>query len=157
MPARFPSVIPVIIAALLLPLPCLALEPTWTAPGGGTVTLSADGSTLLSGGESFGLYNATGKVLWRGYGGSSAQAGTGIAAPLALTADGMYSVIGTNGGLLYVDRSQRVFWEDSQYRPITSIALSPDEDYVASVADGTLSGAGAKHALEAAFDSGEEI
>jgi WD40 repeat protein len=139
MPARSPPVWVVIALALLLPLPCLALDPAWSAAGGGTVTLSADGSYLLSGGESFALYDGTGKAIWRGYGGSSAQAGTGIAAPQALTADGMYSIIGTNGGILYVDRSQRVFWEDSKYRPIDSIALSPDENFIASVADGQVS------------------
>jgi hypothetical protein len=124
---------------LLLPAASPALDPAWSAAGGGTVALSADGDSLLSGGESFALYDAAGNAVWRGFGGSSAQAGTGIAAPLALTADGMYSVIGTNGGLLYVDRNQRVFWEDPKYRPIGSIALSNDENYIASVADGKVS------------------
>jgi hypothetical protein len=140
MPARSPPLYGVIaLALLLLPLPGMALDPAWSEAGGGTVALSADGGWLLSGGESFGLYDASGKAAWRGFGGSSALAGSGIAAPLALTADGMYSVIGTNGGLLYVDRSQRVFWEDSRYRPVESISLSPDENFVASVADGQVS------------------
>jgi hypothetical protein len=54
-----------LVLLILLPLPCLALDPAWSAAGSGTVALSADGGYLLYGGESFGLYDASGKALWR--------------------------------------------------------------------------------------------
>jgi WD40 repeat protein len=117
----------------------MAVAPIWTAPGGGRVALSADGSYVLADGDSFSLYSRAGDVIWRGFGGSSMQAGSEIASPLALTADGMYAILATNSGLSYVDRSQRVFWQDSAYHPVDDLALSPDENFVASVADGRVS------------------
>lgn len=127
------------LAILLLPGSVMAASPAWTARGGAPVAISADGGFVLSDGESFALYNSRGETVWRGFGGSSAMSLGEVTTRLALTRDGMYSVLDTNGGLLYVDRTQRVFWEDSQYRPIGDIALSPDDDFVASVADGRVS------------------
>ena len=117
----------------------MAMDPLWSAPGGGPVAISADGGFVLSDGDSFGLYDATGNTTWRGYGGSSARSGSLITSPLDLTADGMYAILATNGGLLYVDRSRRIFWQDSAYHPILDLSLSPDENFVASVADGRVS------------------
>jgi WD40 repeat protein len=137
---RFPeSSITLVLAAFILPGIALAVDPAWTAPGGSPVVISADGGTVLSDGDIFSLYDAGGTQLWRGYGGSYAQSRGDIYSPLAITADGMYSVLGSNQGLLYVDRTQRVFWQDSELHPIDDLSLSPDENYVASVAQGLVS------------------
>jgi outer membrane protein assembly factor BamB len=128
----------ILLAFFLLTGPAIALDPAWSAAGGPPVAISADGGSVLSDGETFSLYSSQGEKLWRGFGGSSATGGE-IFSPLAITRDGKYSVLGTNGGLLYLDASQRIFWKDSQYRPVQDIALSPDEDFVASIADGRLS------------------
>jgi WD40 repeat protein len=95
---------------------------------------------VLSDGEIFTLYSARGERIWRGFGGSAARARGGeIFSPQEISRDGLYSVMGTVAGLLYVDRSQRVFWQDSQYLPIDDLSLSPDGNFVASVADGRVS------------------
>jgi WD40 repeat protein len=132
-----------IVLALVVPLiagTAGALEPAWTAPGGPPVSISADGGYVLSDGEIFTLYSAKGERIWRGFGGSAARAREGeIFSPLEISRDGLYSILGTVGGLLYVDRSQRVFWQDSQYLPVDDLSLSPDGNFIASVADGRVS------------------
>ncbi|MDD1669142.1 MAG: PQQ-binding-like beta-propeller repeat protein [Methanomicrobiales archaeon] len=131
----------VLLFAVFVPVAqVMALDPLWTAAGSSPVAITADGGYVLADGGIFSQYNRKGETVWRGYGGSSIQARGGeIFSPLKITRDGMYSILGTNGGLLYIDRSQRIFWQDPQYRPIEDIALSPDENYVASIADGRLS------------------
>ncbi|HVP25069.1 MAG TPA: PQQ-binding-like beta-propeller repeat protein [Methanomicrobiales archaeon] len=114
-------------------------EPAWIAPGGAPVAISADGRSVLSDGDIFSLYDAGGGKVWRGYGGSSVLSGSGVYSPLALTRDGAFSIVGTDSGILYLDRSQRVFWQDTRYHPVQVIALSPDENFVAAVADGQVS------------------
>lgn len=130
----------ILLAFFLLIGPAIALDPAWSATGGPPVAISADGGYILSDGESFSLYSSRGEKLWRGFGGSTVMAQGGeIFSPLAITGDGKYSILGTDGGLLYLDASQRVFWQDSQFRPIQDISLSPDENFIASVADGRVS------------------
>jgi WD40 repeat protein len=130
----------ILLVLALLSCPVLALDPTWSAAGGPPVAIAADGTYVLSDGDIFTLFGTKGEQVWRGFGGSSALSRGGmVSSPLAITRDGMYSILGTDGGLLYVDRSQRIFWQDSQFRPIQDIALSPDENFVAAVADGRVS------------------
>jgi WD40 repeat protein len=130
----------ILLAFFLLTGPAIALDPSWSAPGGPPVAISADGAYVLSDGESFGLYSSRGEKLWRGYGGSMVMARGGeVFSSLAITRDGRYSILAADGGLMYLDASQRIFWQDSQFRPIEDIALSPDENFVASVADGRVS------------------
>ena len=138
-PMRFPEVFTTLLLAALLPGIGLAAAPAWTARGGSPVAISADGGTVLSDGDVFTLYAAGGTQLWRGYGGSYAQARGYVYSPLALTADGKYSVLGSGQGVLYVDRNQRVFWQDTDYHPVDDLSLSPDENYVASEARGVVS------------------
>jgi WD40 repeat protein len=114
-------------------------EPAWIAPGGAPVAISADGGSVLSDGEIFSLYDAGGGKVWRGFGGSYVQSQGAVASPLAITADGRYSLLGADSGLLYVDRTQRIFWQDSRYHPIEDLALSPDENFIAAVAGGQVS------------------
>ncbi|MDD1664329.1 MAG: PQQ-like beta-propeller repeat protein [Methanomicrobiales archaeon] len=131
----------VLLFTLFVPVAqVMAVDPVWTAPGSSPVVITADGGYVLGDGGIFSQYNAKGEIVWRGYGGSAIQARGGeIFSSLKITRDGMYSILGTNGGLLYIDRTQRIFWQDSQYRPIQDISLSPDENFVASVADGRVS------------------
>jgi WD40 repeat protein len=137
---RYPVLsITLLLAALLLPAQVLAAGPAWSARGGAPVDISADGSSVLLDGESFALYDAKGTPVWRGFGGSFARSRGEISSPLAITADGMYSVLGSNQGLLYVDRTQRIFWQDSTYNPIEDLSLAPDENFVAAVAGGRVS------------------
>ena len=131
---RCPESCILIFLAALLPSVALAAAPAWTAQGGSPVVLSADGSTVLSDGEIFALFTSQGTQLWKGYGGSYAQSQGEIYSPLALTADGKYAVLGSGQGLLYVDRNQKIFWQDSEFHPVDDLSLSPDENYVASVA-----------------------
>ena len=129
----------VLLAFFLLAGHAIALEPAWSAAGGPPVAISADGGFVLSDGESFSLYSSKGVQIWRGFGGSSAMAQAGgLFSPLALTRDGKYSVLGTDGGLLFLDATQRIFWQDSQFHPVQALTLSPDENFVASVADGRV-------------------
>jgi outer membrane protein assembly factor BamB len=130
----------ILLAFFLLTGPAMAKDPAWSATGGPPVAISADGGYVVSDGESFSLYTSQGEKLWRGFGGSAVLARGGeVFSPLAITRDGKYSILGTDGGLLYLDSSQRIFWQDSQFRPIQGLALTPDENYVASVADGRIS------------------
>jgi len=132
--------IAVLLGLFLLAGPVHSLGPAWSGRGGAPVVVSADGKYVLSDGDTFTLFGPGGTVTWRGFGGSSVLSNAGgFYQPLALTRDGMFSVVGTNGGLLYLDRTQRIFWQDSRYRPIGGVALSPDENFVAVVADGHLS------------------
>ena len=129
----------ILLAFLLLAGPAIALDPAWSAAGGPPVAISADGRSVLSDGESFSLYSSKGEKIWRGFGGSSVMARNGgLFSPLAMTRDGKYSVLGTDGGLLYLDTTQRIFWQDSQFHPVQAISLSPDENFVASVAEGRV-------------------
>jgi WD40 repeat protein len=131
---------PILLLALLL-LPGIApgADPVWTATGGSPVDISSDGASVLTDGEIFGLYDAGGSSVWRGYGGSYAESRGEVYSPLAITADGMYSVLGASQGLLYVDRKQQIFWQDTELHPIDDLSLSPDENFVASVAQGIIS------------------
>jgi outer membrane protein assembly factor BamB len=127
------------LVVFLVPLIAAAEEPSWIAAGGAPVALSADGGTVLVDGGVFVLLNGKGGVIWKGYGGSYVQSQGEVFSPLALTRDGMYSVLGTGAGLFYVDRSQRLFWQDSEYHPVEALSLSPDENFIASVADHRVS------------------
>jgi len=104
-------------------------KPFWTAPGGSPVAISADGNSVLSGGKPVRLYNGTGEEQWAGYEGDT----------LAITRNGMYFILGNVAGVLYIDRSQRTLWSNYDLGPVEDISLSPDEDFIASVASNCIS------------------
>jgi WD40 repeat protein len=118
-------VISLLLAGFLVTGSLIAEKPLWTAPGGSPIAISANGTYVLSGGEPVRLYNASGEEQWAGYG----------AEALAITRDGRYSIIGDAAGVRYIDRSQRTLWSNYDLGPIEDISLSPDEHFIASVAD----------------------
>jgi len=135
MDRKFASVIIMILIAISLILePVTAEKPLWIAAGGSPVEISNNGDYVLCDGEIFYLYNSKGEKQWGGYG-----SGYDFPAPSKITKDGNYFILGTDSGIVYLDRSMKLYWKDSDFHPIQDIALSPDENYIATVAESEVS------------------
>jgi len=117
-------VVSLLLVCVLLTGSLAAGKPIWTAPGGPPVAISADGGSVLSGGEPARLYQGNGTELWAGH----------AADAVAITRDGTGAFIGDTAGVRSINGSLGILWSNFDLGPVEDISLSPDEDYLASVA-----------------------
>jgi WD40 repeat protein len=133
----------VIMAGLLVP-GISATDPLWTQAGASNgelscVVISADGSTIVAGGDQLIALSPDGKKIWTGWSGS----------PLAISPDGNYLVTSRDQTVRLISGTGTMLWDQSLVVPVTEVAIMPDASLVAAAGGSRLmlfnrSGAGVK-------------
>lgn len=133
-------VLSVILLSGLVALPVMAVQPSWTvaaSPGIEltSVVISADGSTVVAGGDQLMALSADGKKLWSGWSGTA----------LEISADGNYILTSQGQNIRLFDRQGFDLWSQPLGSTIRSISMSPD---------GLMIGAGGGRTIESWYNSG---
>ena len=104
-----------------------AVEPLWivnASPGLDLtgVTISADGSTIIAGGDQLIAISRDGKKLWSGWAGELIE----------MSRDGRYIVTSLGSSVWLFDAQGTNLWDHSIGEPVTDISLTPDGLIVAA-------------------------
>ena len=131
----------VFLAGLFVPA-VSAVDPLWThaaAPSGelSCVVISADGSTIVAGGDQLVALSPDGKNLWNGWSGSY----------LAISSDGNYIVTSRGQTVRLIGGTGTMLWDESLGVPVTDVDMTPDASFIAAAGGGrvrviNVSGAG---------------
>jgi WD40 repeat protein len=116
----------VILAGLLLPA-AVAVEPLWTERPTTSgelsgVVISADGSTIVAGGDQLIALSGDGKRLWTGWSGSL----------LAISNDGKHILTSRDQTVRMISGTGTMIWDESLGTFVTDIALTPDASLIAA-------------------------
>lgn len=110
----------VLLACIIIPV-AQAVEPLWivnASPGLDLtgVTISADGSTIVAGGDQLIAISWDGKKLWSGWAGELLQ----------ISRDGRYIVTSLGSSVWLFDAQGANLWDHPIGEPVTDISLTPD-------------------------------
>jgi len=116
----------VFLACLLLPV-VSATDPLWTekATTSGElscVVISADGSTVVAGGDQLIAFSRDGRKLWTGWSGS----------PLAISRDGNYIVSPRDQTVRLLSGSGSMIWDQSLEVTVNDVDMTPDAVVIAA-------------------------
>ena len=110
-----------------------ALEPLWVyksyASEGYSVSISSDGSSIAAALDKIYIFNGKGEKLWSGYGGEK----------VVITDDGSYIAAGTYSGIVYLDRTGKTLWEDSEWHPVDEISMQGEGRYIGAIGGSAIS------------------
>lgn len=114
------------LAGLLVPL-AGAVDPLWTqaATTSGElscIVISADGSTIVAGGDQLIALSRDGRKLWTGW------SGTG----LAISRNGKYILTSRGQTVRMISGSGTLLWDVSLEVPVTDLAMMPDASLIAA-------------------------
>jgi WD40 repeat protein len=115
-----------ILTGLLLPA-AGAVDPLWTerASTGGElsgVVISADGSTIVAGGDQLIALSRNGKKLWTGWSGAS----------LVISRKGDYILTSRDQTVRMISGTGTMLWDESLGVPVTDMAMTPDASLIAA-------------------------
>ena len=116
----------VILTGLLIPVVC-ALDPLWTQPATTSgelsgVVISADGSTIVAGGDQLIALSRDGRKLWTGWSGTY----------LAISRDGNYILTSRDQTVRMISGSGTMLWDMPLGVPVTDMAMTPDASLIAA-------------------------
>jgi WD40 repeat protein len=116
----------VFLACLLLPV-VSATDPLWTekATTSGElscVVISADGSTIIAGGDQLIALTRDGRKLWTGWSGPH----------LAISRDGNYIVSSRDQTVRLLSGTGTLLWDESLEVTVTDVAMTPDASVIAA-------------------------
>jgi WD40 repeat protein len=116
----------VILAGITIPV-AQALEPLWTVNASSgldltVVAISADGSTIVAGGNQLIAVSRDGKKLWSGWSGELLQ----------MSRDGRYIVTSLGSSVRLFDSHGAKLWDQSVREPVTDISITPDGAIIAA-------------------------
>jgi len=122
----------VILACITIPL-AQAVEPLWivnASPGLDltVVAISADGSTIVAGGDQLIAVSRDGKKLWSGWAGEL----------LEISRDGRYIVTSLGSSVWLFDSRGTNLWDHYIGKPITDISITPDGAIIAAGGGGIV-------------------
>ena len=117
-----------LIASAIIP-PAGAVNPLWTAPASpgdqlSMVVVSADGSTVVAGGDQLIVLSGDGKKRWSGW--SSTL--------LDISSDGRYIATSQAQTVRLFSGSGTQIWTQSVDTPVTDLSMSPDGAYIVASA-----------------------
>jgi WD40 repeat protein len=115
-----------ILAVLLVPA-AGAVDPLWTetATTSGELSclvISADGSTIVAGGDQLIALSRDGRKLWTGWSGSR----------LAISHDGKYLVTSRDTTVRMISGTGTMLWDESLTVPVAELAMLPDASLIAA-------------------------
>jgi WD40 repeat protein len=115
-----------VIATILVPV-ISAVDPLWTsdATTSGELTslvISADGSTIVAGGDQLIALTRDGKKLWSGWSGSR----------LAISRDGNYLLTTRDYNVRLISGGGTMIWDDRMEVPVTEVSMTPDGSLIAA-------------------------
>jgi WD40 repeat protein len=115
-----------ILAGLLMPA-AGAVEPLWTeaVTGSGELSclvISADGSTIVAGGDKLIALSRDGRKLWTGWSGTR----------LAISRDGNYLVTSRDTTVRLISGTGTMLWDESLTVPVAELAMLPDASLIAA-------------------------
>lgn len=115
-----------ILIGLLLP-GAGAVDPLWIerASTNGElsgVIISADGSTIVAGGDQLIALSQSGKKLWTGWSGSG----------LAISSDGKFILTSRDQTVRMISGTGTLLWDESLDVPVTDMTMTPDASLIAA-------------------------
>src|SRR5512133_1360933 len=115
-----------ILAGLLMPA-AAAVDPLWTeaVTGSGELSclvISADGSTIVAGGDKLIALSSDGRKLWTGWSGTR----------LAISHDGKYLVTSRDTTVRMISGTGAMLWDESLTVPVADLAMLPDASLIAA-------------------------
>jgi WD40 repeat protein len=119
-----------LLLALVAPAAC-AVTPLWIVPGtmGGElsgVVISADGSTIVAGGDQLIALSRYGEKLWTGWSGTC----------LEISPDGNYLLTSRGQVVRLISGSGTMIWERNMEIPVTDISMAPEKGIFAATGGG---------------------
>lgn len=116
----------VIVTGLLAP-EASAAEPLWTEAATthgelSGIVISADGSTIVAGGDQLIALSPDGRKLWTGWSGNN----------LAISRDGKYILTSREQTLRMISGSGTLLWDISLEVPVTDMSMVPDASLIAA-------------------------
>jgi len=102
-----------------------AVDPSWTvtAPPGvdlSTVAVSADGSTIIAGGDQLIALSSNGTMLWSGWSGTT----------LDMSSDGGYIVTSQGQSVRLFTRQGTLLWDKPLGATVTAVSITPDASII---------------------------
>ena len=121
-----------IITGLLVPVAC-AVDPLWTQAATthgelNGVVISADGSTIVAGGDQLIVLSRDGTKRWIGWSGTN----------LAISRDGNYILSSQDQTVRMISASGTVLWDTALGVPVTDMAMTPDASLIAAGGGGRV-------------------
>jgi WD40 repeat protein len=116
-----------VIATCLLAPAASAVDPLWTEAATthgelSGIVISADGSTIVAGGDQLIALAPDGRKLWTGWSGNN----------LAISRDGKYILTSREQILRMISGSGTLLWDISLEVPVTDMSMLPDASLVAA-------------------------
>ncbi|MHB8053046.1 MAG: WD40 repeat domain-containing protein [Methanoregula sp.] len=121
-----------LILCLVVPASC-AVTPLWTEAGAASselsgVVISADGSTIIAGGDQLISLTPEGRERWAGWSGTS----------LAVSSDGDYILASKGQDLRLISGAGALIWEKSMDITVTDLSMTPDASVIAAAGGGSI-------------------
>jgi WD40 repeat protein len=115
-----------LLAGLLMPA-AVAVDPLWTeaatTPGElSCIVISADGSTIVAGGDQLIALSRDGRKLWSGWSGSR----------LAISRDGKYLVTSRDTTVRLISGTGSMIWDEPLTVPVSELVMLPDASLIAA-------------------------
>lgn len=116
----------IVLACLPVPV-ASAVDPLWTVEATtsgelSTVVISADGSTIVAGGDQLIALSRDGRKLWTGWSGS----------PLAVSRDGNFILTSRGQTVRMISGSGTMLWDEYLETPVKEVAMTPDASLIAA-------------------------
>jgi WD40 repeat protein len=116
----------IIMACLLVPA-VSAVEPLWTVAATtrgelSTVVISADGSTIIAGGDQLIALTRDGTKLWTGWSGSR----------LVISQDGKYLLTARDQNARMISGTGTMLWDQWLEAPVTDLSMTPNASLIAA-------------------------
>jgi WD40 repeat protein len=122
----------ILLLSLALPAAC-AVTPLWIEPAsvGGElfgVVISADGKTIVAGGDQLISLTADGRKRWTGFSGTC----------IAVSSTGDY-ILSSQGQILrLISAGGTLVWDESMDIPVTDLSMAPDASVIAAAGGGRV-------------------
>ncbi len=115
-----------ILAGLLVPA-VSAVDPLWTAEASTSgelsgIVISADGSTVVAGGDQLVALSRDGRKLWTGWSGSH----------ISISWDGNYILTSRDQTVRLISGTGTMLWDESITVPVTDVDMLPDASLIAA-------------------------
>jgi WD40 repeat protein len=116
----------IILSCLLVPV-VSAVDPLWTVPATtsgelSTVVISADGSTIIAGGDQLIALTRDGTKLWTGWSGSR----------LVISQDGNYILTARDQNARMISGTGTMLWDQWLEVPVTDLSMTPNASLIAA-------------------------
>ena len=122
-----------LLLCLVVPASC-AITPLWMEAGFKSgelsgVVISADGSTILAGGDQLISLTPEGRKRWAGWSGNS----------LAISSNGDYILASNGQAIRLISGAGNLIWDKTLDTTVTDISMAPDASVIAAAGGGRIS------------------